>query len=197
MKKFFKEFGEFIKRGNVLDLAVGVIIGGAFSAIVTALTNNILMPIINFVLSAIFGKNGMEGAITVLGEPVYTLGENGEKILDLANTIYINWGAFITAIINFILIALVLFLIVKAINNVSKQLDINSKMKERLEEKMRKGDRFTAAEERWVKRMKENHPEMVPVIETEAPAPAEPEAPVPTETERLLAEILSELKDKK
>ena len=50
MKKFFAEFKKFIQRGNVIDLAVGVIIGGAFSAIVTALTNNILMPVINWVL---------------------------------------------------------------------------------------------------------------------------------------------------
>ena len=112
MKKFFAEFKAFISRGNVVDMAVGVIIGGAFSAIVTALTNHILMPIINWVLAAIVGKDGLAGAVTVLS-PAYVDGA-----LDLANSIYIDWGAFISAIINFLLIALVLFLIIKAINSV-------------------------------------------------------------------------------
>ena len=118
MKKFFKEFKTFISRGNVIDLAVGVIIGGAFSAIVTALTNQILMPLINWLLAAILGKEGMAGAVTVLS-PAYMQNELGESVLDLANSIYIDWGAFITAIINFLLIALVLFCIVKAINSVN------------------------------------------------------------------------------
>ena len=108
MKKFFAEFKAFISRGNVMDMAVGVIIGGAFSAIVTALTNHILMPIINWVLAAIVGKDGLAGAVTILSGSAD----------DLANAIYIDWGAFISAIINFLLIAIVLFLIIKAINSV-------------------------------------------------------------------------------
>ena len=108
MKKFFAEFKAFISRGNVMDMAVGVIIGGAFSAIVTALTNHILMPIINWVLAAIVGKDGLAGAVTILSGSAD----------DLANAIYIDWGAFISAIINFLLIALVLFMIIKAINSV-------------------------------------------------------------------------------
>ena len=111
MRKFFKEFKEFISRGNVMDLAVGVIIGGAFSAIVTALTNNILMPIINYVLLLTGGK-GLSEIYTFLDRQ-YTVNEAGEKIVDLANSVYIDWGAFIAAIINFILIALVIFLILK------------------------------------------------------------------------------------
>ena len=106
MRKFFKDFKAFISRGNIIDLAVGVIIGGAFSAIVTALTNKIIMPLINWALSA--GGNGLESAYTFL-KKVYTDGE-----IDLTKSIYIDWGAFITAIIDFILIALVLFIILKA-----------------------------------------------------------------------------------
>ena len=115
MKKFFAEFKTFIARGNVIDLAVGVIIGGAFSAIVTALTNHILMPLINWVLALCLGAEGLEGAVTLLS-PAYTFAENGEQVLDLANSIYIDWGAFISAILNFLLIALVLFILIKAIN---------------------------------------------------------------------------------
>ena len=109
MKKFFAEFKAFISRGNIVDMAVGVIIGSAFSAIVTALTNKIIMPLINLLLS-IGGENGLEKAYTFL-KKVYDV--NGE--LDLTKSIYIDWGAFITAIINFFIIAFVLFLILKAV----------------------------------------------------------------------------------
>lgn len=117
MKKFFSEFKTFITRGNVVDMAVGVIIGGAFSAIVTALTNNILMPLINWVLLAITGGQGIDKIYTYLSK-VFEVNEAGQvtDVVDLTKSIYIDWGAFITAIINFILIALVLFLIIKVIN---------------------------------------------------------------------------------
>ena len=115
MKKFFKEFKEFISRGNVLDLAVGVIIGGAFTAIVTALSNGILMPCINWVLLKILGKDSLSKIYTFLHK-VFTVDDGGNTVIDLKNSIYIDWGAFISAIINFLLIALVLFSIVKAIN---------------------------------------------------------------------------------
>ncbi len=117
MKKFFQEFKKFITRGNVIDMAVGVIIGGAFSAIVTALTNNILMPLINWVLLAITGGQGIDKIYTYLSK-VYEVNDAGEltNVVDLTKSIYIDWGAFITAIINFLLIALVLFLIIKLIN---------------------------------------------------------------------------------
>ena len=107
MKKFVQEFKTFITRGNVVDMAVGVIVGSAFTAIVTALTQKIFMPLVNWLIAFITGGNGMEGAITIL-ERVEVDG-----VLDLTQSIYIDWGAFITAIINFILIALILFIIVK------------------------------------------------------------------------------------
>ncbi len=117
MRKFFRDFKAFISRGNIIDLAIGVIIGGAFSAIVTALTNKIIMPLINWALSA--GGNGLESAYTFL-KKVYTDGE-----LDLTKSIYIDWGAFITAIIDFLLIALVLFIILKAAMKSSELLRKN------------------------------------------------------------------------
>ena len=114
MKKFFKEFKTFISRGNVIDMAVGIIIGSAFSAIITALTNKILMPLINWLLALIVGGDGLDAIYTFLKK---TYIENDvSKGVDLANSIYIDWGAFIVAIINFLLIAFVLFVIIKAIN---------------------------------------------------------------------------------
>ena len=108
MKKFWKDFKAFITRGNIIDMAVGVIVGGAFSAIVTALTKQIIMPLINALLSLISGTEGLEGAITML-RPAYD--EAGKLIL--ANSIYIDWGAFITAILNFLIIAFTLFIVLK------------------------------------------------------------------------------------
>ena len=116
-KGFFGEFKVFITRGNVLDMAVGIIIGGAFTAIVTALTTGILQPIINWILGMIFPGEGLTAARTVLGNPVYTVNDLNEKVIDWAKTNYIDWGTFISAIINFLLVALILFLIIKAINS--------------------------------------------------------------------------------
>ena len=111
MKKFFKEFKTFITRGNVLDMAVGVIVGGAFTAIVTALTKNILQPLINWIIYLISGSQGsLDGVYTFL------VGDAS----DLSSAIYIDWGAFVSAIINFLLIAFVLFLVVKTINKLQE-----------------------------------------------------------------------------
>ena len=188
MKKFFKEFGQFIKRGNVLDMAVGIIIGSAFTAIVTALTGKVLQPLINWVLSMLGGKDALASAVTVLS-PAY----DAEGVLDLSASIYIDWGAFITAIINFILVAFVVFCIVKAFNKVREEADLNAKVKEKCEVKMAAGEELNDFEKRWVSRMEKRHPEMVPTLPEPAPAPAPEE---PSATEKLLTEILAELKNK-
>ena len=121
-KGFFKEFKEFITRGNVIDMAVGIIIGGAFTAIVNALCNNILKPIVNWIIALIAGGDSLSDVYTFL-KTAYTTDDAGNKIIDLANSIYIDWGTFINAIINFLLIALVLFLIIKALMKVQHMRD--------------------------------------------------------------------------
>ena len=115
MRKFFAEFKKFITRGNVVDMAVGVIVGSSFTAIVNALSNNILKPLINWLLAEIFGKDSLTELYTFLTY-VETTDEAGKKIPDLTQSIYIDWGAFINAILNFFIIAFVLFCIVKVIN---------------------------------------------------------------------------------
>ena len=105
MKKFLEEFKAFALKGNVMDMAIGVIIGGAFSSIVAALTENILNPII-----ACLGGTEI-GLVTPLGN-------TGQVI---------NWGAFISAILNFLILAFVLFLILKAVN---KMMAIGKKEEE-------------------------------------------------------------------
>lgn len=115
LKKLAQDFKAFITRGNVVDMAVAVIIGSAFSAIVTALTNKILQPLINWAVACAVGGDSV-GLITML-KPVYTTTEleagEVETAIDMTNSIYIDWSAFIMAVIDFILIALVLFVIVK------------------------------------------------------------------------------------
>lgn len=111
MKKFLGEFKKFALKGNMLDLAVGVIVGGAFNGIVTSLTNNILMPII----SLFTGKVDFENLFIALnGETYATIAEAQE-----AGAAVIAYGSFISAIINFIILALVVFFIVKAINKMN------------------------------------------------------------------------------
>ncbi len=123
MKKFFGEFKTFITRGNVVDLAVGVIVGGAFTAIVNGLSDYILKPLINALLFLMLGKGSLENIYTFLHQETMVDAITGETVIDLANSIYIDWGAFISAIINFFIIAIVLFVIVKFINHMRENHD--------------------------------------------------------------------------
>ena len=101
----FKEFKEFIMKGNVMDLAVGVIIGGAFAKIVDALTSSFIQPLLNLI-----GGAEVQGTIP--------LGKTGQAL---------NYGAFLTAVINFLIVAFVLFIMIKIVNTAEK------KSKEKLE----------------------------------------------------------------
>ena len=121
-KTFFSDFKTFITRGNVIDMAVGVIVGGAFTAIVNSLSNNILRPLINWLLALILGKDSLSEVYTFL-QVAYKTDENGAQVIDLAESIYIDWGAFVNAIINFFIIAIVLFSIVRIINNIRELND--------------------------------------------------------------------------
>ncbi|MBE6604622.1 MAG: large conductance mechanosensitive channel protein MscL [Ruminococcaceae bacterium] len=142
---FFKDFKKFITRGNVLDMAVGVIVGGAFTAIINALSNNILKPVINWILALIVGTDSLSEVFTYL-KVVYA----ADGTIDLAQSIYIDWGAFINAIINFLLIAFTLFVIVRTINNVRKRLDAKelaqAAAKAKAEEEKKKAEEAAKAE---------------------------------------------------
>lgn len=150
MKKFFEEFKKFISRGNVMDMAVGTIIGAAFTAIVTALSNGILKPVINMVLYYCFGGNSdaLDKMYTVLVK-VYKV-EDGMQVLDLANSILIDWGAFISAIINFLLVAFVLFLIIKTFNNIKDGAEKTKNIDSRIEFKKSKGIKLTKKEQAYL-----------------------------------------------
>ncbi len=100
MKKFIKEFKEFISRGNVMDMAVGIIIGGAFTSIVSSLVEDIINPI----LGLFGGMNFDRLHVNLLGE------------------VTLNYGKFITAVINFLIMAFIVFLIMKAVNGFGEKL---------------------------------------------------------------------------
>ena len=104
--KLFDEFKAFVMRGNVVDMAVGVIIGGAFGKIVTSLVNDIFMPIIGMIL----GNVNFSSLEIKLGEPV----EGAEQAA-------IRYGMFIQEIVNFLIIALCIFMVIKVINKLQKK----------------------------------------------------------------------------
>ena len=170
MKKFFSEFKKFITRGNVIDLAVGMIIGAAFTAIVTALVNGVFKPLID---SLPIGNVG--GLITMLvAKDANGMKTSDPALIDLSKSIYINWGDLIMAIITFFITALVLFIIVWTINSVrEKGKQASERRKERIRKKLEAG-KITEEEAK----------------QEEA---AEPEAPVET-TDDILKEIRDLLK---
>jgi len=115
-KKFVQEFKEFALKGNVMDMAVGVIIGGAFGSIVTALTNDFINPLIKSI-----------GGAEVAGRIALPWVNYEALDADTANGLYLNWGDFVTSIINFLIMALCIFIMVKAVN---KLMSIGKKKEE-------------------------------------------------------------------
>lgn len=179
MKKLFKEFKAFINKGSVLDLAVGMIIGSAFTAIVNSLVKGILTPLINWIP----GTDGTGALQTVLRQAV--LDGEGNVVTE---ALILDWGAVISAIITFLCTAIVLFLLVKMFN----------KMKET-------GAKVKAKAEETVNTIKngitETSGELVENKEEPAKEPAEATAEPATEekqetTEELLKQIVELLKDK-
>lgn len=112
MKKFLGEFKEFISKGNVIDMAVGVVVGGAFKSIVDSLVNDIIMPVIGWILG---GLDFSKFVITIA---------DAVKDVDgtvLKEAVTINYGVFINAIISFLIIGFCLFCVVKVINKLRRK----------------------------------------------------------------------------
>ena len=160
------EFKKFITRGNVVDMAVGVIIASAFTKIVNGFTQGIVMPFVNWIVSLCVGDMELSEIVTVL-KPVYELDEAGNvtTTLDTTKSIIMNWGTLLQAVIDFLLVAVVLFTILKVFNHLKDK-------KEALAEKLRK------------KEEAEVEPEPEP-----EPTPAAPT------TNELLTEIIDILKN--
>ena len=124
---FFKDFKEFIMRGNVIDMAVGVIIGGAFGKIVTSLVNDIVMPPIGMAIGGVaFSelKAEIKAPVTEIVDGVETVTKEG---------VYINYGNFIQTILEFLIIALCIFLVIHSINKIRAKVEAAKKAKEEAE----------------------------------------------------------------
>ena len=160
----FKEFIAFINKGNALALAIGVIIGAAFGAIVTAINVNVISPLIAWLIG---DTNLSESLITELKPAVM----NGDEVVKAA--IEIKWGALIQAVIDFLLIAIILFVIVKIVSGTAKRLvKAKEKAKAKLEARKKAG---------------ENVEEEEAALEEAAPAPAvDPSVELLTEIRDLL-----------
>ena len=110
MKKFFGEFKEFVSKGNVIDLAVGVVIGGAFGKIVSSLVDNIIMPLVGLVIG---GVDFSSLSVTVKGASI-------------------KYGLFIQNVVDFLIVALCIFIFIKAINSLDKKVKSKVKKEEEL-----------------------------------------------------------------
>ena len=129
-KGFVKEFKEFISRGSIVDMAVGVVVGGAFTTIVNTLVKSVLTPLVNYVVYLICGgKEGNFSNLDITLIPATSVTEADGTIVETPATV-IGFSDLITAIINFLLIALVLFCIIKVINRIREQA---AQLKEKLD----------------------------------------------------------------
>ena len=198
MKKIIAEFKKFIMRGNIVDMAVGVIVGSSFTAIVNALSNNILKPVINYLLKLVFGADSLSEVYTFLGDPV----RDADGAIILEESIYIDWGAFINAVLNFFLVAIVLFAIVKIVNTLrdgQKKLvadifdDIPTKedLREMKKRKIKITDDNVAA---FLKEKKLRLEEEAARVKAEEEEKARLERLANPTTEDLLKEILEEMR---
>ena len=131
-KGFIKEFGEFIKKGNVVDMAVGVVIGSAFGAIVTSLVNDIIMPFFSLITGGLDFSNWF---VSLDGKEYQTLEE-----ATTAGAATLNYGNFLALILNFLIVAFCIFLVVKAMSKFKKK-------EEKKEEEPKKSDEVVLLEE--------------------------------------------------
>jgi large conductance mechanosensitive channel len=120
---FLKEFRAFAVRGNMVDLAIGVIVGAAFSKIVDSLVKDIIMPIVNFLVG---GAMDFSNKFFVLSRPADYVGPETYADLTKAGATIFAWGNFVTVVINFVLLAFVIFWMVKVINTARSKMDLEA-----------------------------------------------------------------------
>ena len=117
---FIKEFREFAIKGNMMDLAIGVIIGGAFGKIIDSVVNDLFMPLINFIVG---GNVNFDNLFWVLRQPEGYAGAMTMAELTKAGAVVFAWGHFLTIFVNFLLLALVVFVMVKLVNNARRRFE--------------------------------------------------------------------------
>ncbi len=116
---FVKEFKEFALKGNLVDIAVAFVMGGAFGKVVTAFTEGMVAPLVGMLTGKDLNKN-----VIVLKDAVAESKDAAGKVVPGVEAVVIKWGAFITATIDFLIVAFVMFLVIKAINKMKKKEEI-------------------------------------------------------------------------
>ena len=180
MRKFFQDFKKFITKGNIVDLAVAVVIGAAFNKIVSSLVADVITPLISLAL----GKVDFSELSVVLRPATET-----------AEALLLPYGVFIQSIIDFLIIGLSIFILVKIYNRFQKIADFNANMIKIVQEKLDKDEELNVIEQRWLKRYSKHNPDTAPK-KTLPEEPKEEPKPELTLTEQLLTDILAELKNK-
>ena len=178
MKGFFRDFKKFITKGNVVDLAVAVIIGNAFNAIVTSLVTNVITPLISLAT----GNVDFTNLHLVLRPASDTLAE-----------LTLDYGMFLQKIIDFLIIGLTIFIMVKVYSKITSSMDVNATLTKIVQQKLDNDEPLTKLEEKWLKKFSKRHPELAPKKQEVV---KEEKVEEPTKTEALLTEILEELKKK-
>jgi len=199
MKKLWAEFKKFISRGSVIDLAVGMVIGSAFTKIVTSLVNDLLMPLIALAI----GKTHLNELVWIVKKtPILDAGGAQVFVDGVAqyNTITINYGNFLQVIIDFLLIAVTLFLVLKAFNTIKDHAIKSKKRIKELAEKLDNDEELSSKESRWFRKQskkiakKAAAEEQAKAAEEVAKTVAPPPVPELSTTDKLLTEILELLK---
>ena len=201
MKKFFEEFKKFITRGNVVDMAIGVAVAGAFTKIVNAFTNGFVSPVVGLITG---GANLSEQKWIIRPAVIEVLEDGTEKIVTPESALL--WGAFVQNIIDFLIIAFVLFVIMKIFNQVmTKAKEVSSDLKDDLKPAKVKEAEAAAAKAEAEKKAAEEAAAKAKAEAEAAKAEAEKNAQLEackaqiacTETtEKLLIEIRDLLKNK-
>ena len=172
MRKFFSDFKKFITKGNIVDLAVAVVIGAAFNKIVSSLVADIITPLISLAIGQV---DFSELSVVLREEPLLTL----------------NYGAFLQLIIDFLIISFTVFIMVKIFARFRKTIDFNANMTKNVQEKIDNNEELNNFEKKWLKKFSKRYPDLAPKKkEVVAPQPKEPT------TNELLSEILKELRNK-
>ena len=147
---FWADFKAFITKGNILDLAVAVVIGGAFNAIITSLVNNIIMPLVGLLT----GKASLADLDVWVKAPTYVLDENGEILIENGKKVivegtgagHIQYGLFLQAIVNFLIIALTIFVVVRLIRKSQERFAYRERAKAEEAKKKAEEEAAIAAE---------------------------------------------------
>ena len=143
-KGFFKEFKEFAISGNMFDMAIGIIIGGVFKDLVASFTNNVIMPIISMFTGGVNFDEWKVELPSIFNKTIEVTQEDGTVVTEQAKN-FLNYGSFISAIISFLILMLVVFLMVKGVNKLRKAAEAR-KAKE--EEKKEEAPPEPSAEEK-------------------------------------------------